>query len=87
MSVSWMLLKKSGRQSFVRLGLTTVAVALEIVLVCYFTAGVNGLIGRVNGLAINVFYATLQFAPVSLELRLARTPGADSSDRDRKSVV
>lgn len=48
-----MLLKKSGRQSFARLGLTTVAVALGIVLVCYFTAGVNGLMGRVNGLAIN----------------------------------
>ena len=48
-----MLLQKSGRQSFARLGLTTVAVALGIVLVCYFTAGVNGLIGRVNGLAIN----------------------------------
>ena len=53
MSISWMLLKKSGRQSFARLGLTTVAVALGIVLVCYFTAGVNGLMGRVNGLAIN----------------------------------
>ena len=53
MSVSWMLLKKSGRQSFARLGLTTAAVALGIVLVCYFTAGVNGLMGRVNGLAIN----------------------------------
>ena len=48
-----MLLKKSGRQSFARLGLTTVAVALGIVLVCYFTAGVNGIMGRVNGLAIN----------------------------------
>ena len=48
-----MLLKKSGRQSFARLGLTTAAVALGIVLVCYFTAGVNGLMGRVNGLAIN----------------------------------
>lgn len=48
-----MLLKKSGRQSFARLGLTTAAVALGVVLVCYFTAGVNGLMGRVNGLAIN----------------------------------
>ena len=48
-----MLLKKSGRQSLARLGLTTAAVALGIVLVCYFTAGVNGLMGRVNGLAIN----------------------------------
>ena len=48
-----MLLKKSGRQSFARLGLTTVAVALGIVLVCYFTAGVNGIIGRASGLAIN----------------------------------
>ena len=48
-----MLLQKSGRQSFARLGLTTAAVALGIVLVCYFTAGVNGLMGRVNGLAIN----------------------------------
>ena len=53
MSVSWMLLKKSGRQSFARLGLTTAAVALGIVLVCYFTAGVNGLTGRASGLAIN----------------------------------
>ena len=53
MSVSWMLLKKSGRQSVVRLGLTTVAVALGIVMVCYFTAGVNGLTGRASGLAIN----------------------------------
>lgn len=48
-----MLLKKSGRQSFARLGLTTVAVALGIVMVCYFTAGVNGLTGRASGLAIN----------------------------------
>ena len=48
-----MLLKKSGRQSFARLGLTTAAVALGIVLVCYFTAGVNGIMGRANGLAIN----------------------------------
>ena len=53
MSVSWMLLQKSGRQSFSRLGLTTAAVALGIVLVCYFTAGVNGIMGRANGLAIN----------------------------------
>lgn len=53
MSVSWMLLKKSGRQSFARLGLTAVAVALGIVLVCYFTAGVDGIMGRASGLAIN----------------------------------
>ena len=53
MSISWMLLKKSGRQSFARLGLTTAAVALGIVLVCYFTAGINGIMGRANGLAIN----------------------------------
>ena len=53
MSVSWMLLQKSGRQSFARLGLTTVAVALGIVLVCCFTAGINGIKGRASGLAIN----------------------------------
>ena len=53
MSVGWMLLKKSGRQSFARLGLTAVAVALGIVLVCYFTAGVDGIMGRSSGLAIN----------------------------------
>ena len=53
MSVSWMLLQKSGRQSFARLGLTTAAVALGIVLVCYFTAGINGIKGRASGLAIN----------------------------------
>ena len=53
MSVSWMLLQKSGRQSFARLGLTTAAVALGIVLVCCFTAGINGIKGRTSGLAIN----------------------------------
>ena len=53
MSVSWMLLQKSGRQSFARLGLTTAAVALGIVLVCCFTAGINGIKGRASGLAIN----------------------------------
>ena len=49
MSVSWMLLLKSGRQSFARLGLTTAAVALGIVLVCGFMAGINGIMGRSTG--------------------------------------
>ena len=52
MSVSWMLLKKSGRQSVVRLGLTAAAVALGIMLVCYFVAGTNGLLGRSNRVVI-----------------------------------
>ena len=52
MSVSWMLLKKSGRQSIVRLGLTAAAVALGIMLVCYFVAGTNGLLGRSNRVVI-----------------------------------
>ena len=54
MSVSWMLLQKSGRQSFARLGLTTAAVALGIVLVCCFTAGINGLMRRAGGSAISL---------------------------------
>jgi len=54
MSVSWMLLQKSGRQSFARLGLTTAAVALGIMLVCCFTAGINGLMGRAGGSAISL---------------------------------
>lgn len=54
MSVSWMLLQKSGRQSFSRLGLTTAAVALGIVLVCCFTAGINGLMRRAGGSAISL---------------------------------
>lgn len=54
MSVSWMLLQKSGRQSFSRLGLTTAAVALGIVLVCCFTAGVNGILGRAGGTTISL---------------------------------
>ena len=49
MSISWMLLQKSGRQSFPRLGLTTAAVALGIVLVCGFMAGINGIMGRSTG--------------------------------------
>ncbi len=54
MSVSWMLLQKSGRQSFARLGLTTAAVALGIVLVCCLTAGVNGIMGRTGGSVISL---------------------------------
>ena len=54
MSVSWMLLQKSGRQSFARLGLTTAAVALGIVLVCGFMAGINGIMGRTGGSAISL---------------------------------
>lgn len=54
MSVSWMLLQKSGRQSFARLGLTTAAVALGIVLVCGFMAGINGLMRRAGGSAISL---------------------------------
>ena len=54
MSVSWMLLQKSGRQSFARLGLTTAAVALGIVLVCGFMAGINGIMGRTGGSAIGL---------------------------------
>ncbi len=54
MSVSWMLLQKSGRQSFARLGLTTAAVALGIMLVCCLTAGVNGIMGRTGGSVISL---------------------------------
>ena len=54
MSVSWMLLQKSGRQSFARLGLTTAAVALGIMLVCCLTAGVNGIMGRAGGSVISL---------------------------------
>lgn len=54
MSVSWMLLQKSGRQSFSRLGLTTAAVALGIMLVCCLTAGVNGILGRAGGTTISL---------------------------------
>lgn len=45
MSISWTLLKKSGRQSFARLGLTAMAIAIGVMLIGYFTAGVNGLLG------------------------------------------
>ena len=54
MGVSWMLLQKSGRQSFARLGLTTAAVALGIMLVCCLTAGVNGIMGRAGGSVISL---------------------------------
>lgn len=45
MSISWTLLKKSGRQSFARLGLTAIAIAIGVMLISYFTAGVNGFLG------------------------------------------
>ena len=48
MSVSWLLLKKSGRQSMMRLGLTAAAISLGIDMLCYMAAGLNGLVGRQN---------------------------------------
>lgn len=48
-----MLLRKSGRQSMARLVLTSAAIALGIVLVCYFVAGVNGLLKRTDRAIIN----------------------------------
>ena len=45
MSISWTLLKKSGRQSFARLAVTALAIAIGVMLISYFTAGVNGLLG------------------------------------------
>ena len=40
MSVSWLLLKKSGRQSMMRLGLTAAAISLGIVMLCYMAIGI-----------------------------------------------
>ena len=53
MSISWMLLRKYGRQSMARLVLTSAAIALGIVLVCYFVSGVNGLLKRADRAIIN----------------------------------
>lgn len=54
MSISWTLLKKSGRQSFARLAVTALAIAIGVMLISFFTSGVNGLLGyanRVNNLS------------------------------------
>lgn len=48
MSISWLLFKKSGKQSMGRLGLTAAAIGLGIVLLLSLVAGVNGLKERFN---------------------------------------
>lgn len=46
MSISWLLFKKSGRQSIGRLSLTAAAVALGLFVLLALTAGTSGLMGR-----------------------------------------
>lgn len=46
MSISWLLFKKSGRQSIGRLSLTAVAIALGLFILLSLAAGTNGLIDR-----------------------------------------
>ena len=63
MSVSWLLLKKSGRQSMMRLGLTAAAISLGIVMLCYMAAGLNGLVGRQNRTIISNTITQAQRTP------------------------
>ena len=63
MSVSWLLLKKSGRQSMMRLGLTAAAISLGIVMLCYIAAGVNGLVGHQNRAIISNAILTAKRTP------------------------
>lgn len=53
MGVSFLLLRKSGRESFARLGLIIGAVALGVLLICYFMAIMNGLEARRSRAVIN----------------------------------
>lgn len=46
MNVSWLLFKKSGRQSVGRLGLTAAAVALGVFILLALVAGINGMFGQ-----------------------------------------
>ena len=46
MSISWLLFKKSGKQSVGRLALTAGAVALGVLMILAFAAGVNALVAR-----------------------------------------
>jgi ABC-type antimicrobial peptide transport system permease subunit len=46
MSISWLLFKKSGKQSVGRLILTACAVALGVLMILAFAAGVNALVAR-----------------------------------------
>ena len=63
MSISWLLLKKSGRQSMMRLGLTAAAISLGIVMLCYMAAGLNGLVGRQNRAIISSTISAAQLTP------------------------
>lgn len=46
MRISWLLFKKSGRQSIGRLGLTVAAIGLGTLMLLSFLAGINGLMAR-----------------------------------------
>ena len=63
MSVSWLLLKKSGRQSMMRLGLTAAAISLGIVMLCYIAAGVNCLVAHQNRAIISNAILTAKRTP------------------------
>ena len=46
MGISWLLFKKSGKQSLGRLSLTAAAIGLGIVMILSFIAGINAIISR-----------------------------------------
>lgn len=46
MGISWLLFKKSGKQSLGRLSLTATAIGLGIVMILSFIAGINAIISR-----------------------------------------
>ena len=76
MSISWTLLKKSGRQSFARLGLTAMAIAIGVMLISYFTAGVNGLLGlghrtnHLSRLVLRLGYAHVRVQAIGMAIEL-----------------
>lgn len=57
MGISWLLFKKSGKQSIGRLALTTVAIAFGVVILLSFVSGVNGITSRMLERGKWIFYA------------------------------
>ena len=67
MNISWLLFTHSGRNNWMRLGLTTVAVALGVIMVLVFTAGINALDAR-NGHSnwrSDIYNTTVSGKPIS----------------------
>ena len=74
MNISWLLFKKSERQSAGRLGLTVLAIGLGTLMLLSFLAGINGLTGGMQRMAWSDITASENSSFATENSRQAQTP-------------